>query len=102
MASFDMMMTVGAARGTRVQTAASTSSAEVLLGKNQKIWYCADQDTYLRFGDTGLGDADATDFLVPSKTLVILDMGNDFTAFKSYNGSSTTTVNMHYIRMSQF
>lgn len=102
MALFDSLLVIGEARGTRVQSAAITSTAEILLGKNIKFWFCADQDTHLRFGATGLGAADATDMYVPVKTPVMLDTGNDFTAFRAFNASTTTTANIHYIRMSQF
>ena len=102
MAMYDSLLIPATLRGTRVQVNAATSSAEILLGANTKFWYCSDQDTHLRFGLTGLGDADATDMYVPAKTPIMLDFGLDLTAFKVYNASAASTANVHYIRMSQF
>ena len=101
MAQFDALLVPGAARGTRLQPLTLASTVEQLVGKNIKFWYCADQDTHIRLGVTGMDPADATDMLIPSKTPIMFDLGNDFTAFRVFNPSASTA-NVHYIRMSQF
>ena len=101
MALFDALLVPGAARATKVSPLSTVSTAEQLVGKNFKFWICADQDIHIRFGDTGMSAADVADQYVPSKTPIMVDLGNDYTAFRCYNPSGSTA-NIYYIRMSQF
>ena len=96
-----LLVVAGAARATKVSPLTLASTAEQLVGKNFKFWYCADQDTHIRFGDTGMAAADDNDMYIPSKTPIMLDTGFDASAFRVYNPSGSTA-NIYYVRMSQF
>ena len=90
------------ARGTRVQPAASSSTAEVEIGAHAHFAISADQDITVRFGITAMDAADATDFRITAGVVGVFGMGPEFTHFRAFNLSSTTAANIHYLPLSKF
>lgn len=77
--------------------AASTSSAEQDLGFNEIFAINADQDITIRFGQTGaVTNASATDFRIPANVIAVYDIGRGWPAFKVFNLSASTAVNVYY------
>ncbi len=103
MATIDAILVPATNRGTKVAAlAASTSTAETLIGHNVLLAVNADQDITIRFGPTGMGAADDADFRIPQNSCMVFDMGRDKDYIRFFNNSSTTAANIWYLPLSKF
>lgn len=81
--------------------AATTSSAELLLGPNVIFALNATQDITVAFGVTGMAAAGVNNFRVPANATVTMDLGQAYTAIRVYNLSSNPA-NVYLQPMSRF
>lgn len=103
MAVFDSILVPATNRGTKVASlAAVTSTAQIEIGHNVLLALNADQDITIRWGPTGMGAADDTDFRIPSGTTMVFDMGRDKDYIRLFNRSTTTAANIWYLALSKF
>jgi hypothetical protein len=73
--------------------AATTSTAEQLLGKNKLFAINATQDICIKFGVTGMSAAAATNFRIPANQTAVFDTGEAFTHIRVFNlGSSAADI----------
>ena len=103
MAVLDAILVPATLRGTKVvDLAAVNSTAEILIGHNVLLAVNADQDITIRWGPTGMGAADDTDFRVPQGVTIVFDMGRDKDYVRFFNRSATTAADIWYLPLSKF
>jgi len=76
-----------------------TSTTEQELGPHQIFAIVGDGNFHIKFGRTGMGAAAATDFLIPSNTIVVLDTGSAFTHVRLFNPTGST-INLYILPLS--
>lgn len=69
---------------------AGVSSAEIDIGNNRIFILNADQDVMIKFGQTGMGAAAATDFRIIANTYAPFDMGNNVRFIRLFNNGAST------------
>jgi hypothetical protein len=69
-----------------------TSSAEIVLGRYQLFAINASGDLNIRFGNSGMPAAAATDYRIPANTVVIYQIPQTYDRFRVFNstGSNVT------------
>lgn len=103
MATIDAILVPATLRGTKVVSlAAITSTAEILIGHNVLLALNSDQDITIRFGPTGMGAADDSDFRIPQGVTIVFDMGRDKDYIRFFNRSDSTAANIWYLPLSKF
>lgn len=71
---------------------ATTSSAELAVGARRIFAINATQDITIRFGQTGVGAADATFYRIPSNQQTTFDMGSNSVVRVFNEGASAADV----------
>ena len=69
---------------------AGVSSAEISIGNNRIFVFNADQDVMIKFGNTGMGAAAATDFRIIANTYAPFDMGQQVGFIRLFNNGGST------------
>jgi len=77
------------------QTLAGASGAEILVGNNAIIAVSGSAIGQIKFGDTGMGAAAATDFNIPANTIAYFDMGDHFSAVRIFGTGTYTVMQMN-------
>lgn len=82
--------------------AASTASAEQILGSNVQFAINADQDITIVYGTSGMSAPTAANFRIPGGQIVTLDMGRNSDRIRVFNLSGTTAANVYICPLSRF
>ncbi len=104
MATFDSILSPGEANGTKIAAlATTTASAAQDIGTNVKFVIVADDAVTIRFGAVGaVTDPTVASFLIPANVPMVFDTGRSFGSFKVFNIDTSTTTDIHYLRLSHF
>ena len=68
----------------------TTSTAEIVLGRYQLFAINATGDINIRFGNSGMPAAAATDFRIPGGTTAVYQVPLQWDRFRLYNASAST------------
>lgn len=67
-----------------------TSSAEIVLGRYQLFAINANGDFNIRFGNSGMPGAAATDFRIPANSMAVYQIPQQYDRFRIFNPGGTT------------
>jgi hypothetical protein len=71
--------------------ASSTSSGELVFGVNSIIAVNATKDITIKFGQSGMAAAAATDWRIPANTIREFDLGQAFDRLRVFNLDAAAT-----------
>lgn len=80
-------------------TLTAASSAEIVLGNECIFIIVADQDAFLKVGNSGMGAAANTDLYLPAKVPQIFDMGSHTDRVRVF--AAGTSANIYITRVSR-
>ena len=89
-------------RNTEVSFVVSADDFSIELDFCTIIRFPFYQDITIRWGPTGMGAADDTDFRVPQGVTIVFDMGRDKDYVRFFNRSATTAADIWYLPLSKF
>lgn len=96
MATFDAVFVPAKQRGTKIAAlGATTSSTEQAICRNCIVAITATGAYHIRWGQTGMSAADATDFLVPEGVVFQWDASREWTFFRVFNPAGAA-IDVHY------
>lgn len=87
MAVFSSILGFAGAPSKIAALANTTSSAEVVLGNKVLFAIVGSGSFYLKLGKSGMSAAAVTDFLIPSGTVITLDMTSQYDSLRVFNNS---------------
>ena len=98
MASSVTTFSPGEAKGTHVAVAATTASAEQVVGGSSTFEFNTTGDVTMAFGAAGgVPTPDATCYRIPANTRMRIELPTRFVSFKVYNPGATG-VDTYWIR----
>jgi hypothetical protein len=69
---------------------ANASTAEIVIGFRYIFSIICDSDMHVKWGVSGMAAATASNFLIPAKMLVTMDMGESFDRVRVFTATGAT------------
>jgi hypothetical protein len=73
-------------------TVTNASTNEIVIGKNVMFIITADDDTFIKFGNSGMGAAANTDFYIPAKVPFTFDLGDHLTSVRVFCAGTSKNI----------
>lgn len=92
----------GEANSNTAALTAGSSTSEIVLGTNAVFVINADQDIAIKFGNSGMAAAAATDYRIPANQQTTLDTGTAYSSIRVWNLAASATAHVCVQKLSKF